>query len=682
MAFKLADSIQDTSTTPASGTGLSTVSGTASIGGYKTFSSFMSVGDTTWLTRRMGNDFETGVFTYTATNELTPSQIFESSNGNAAVVWTAGTKTLFCDLPASKARKIYSFEDTTEATGAGTTAAALFAGGVEIAKKLFVTGNATFSGTLAVAGNVNIGGTLTFPTGSGVGGYRETFTGTAGQTSITPTYGYTSGQIDVYRGGVRQTNGVDVTVTSGTSVVFATPLSLNETIDLVYYTLSPLTGSTQSIYQDTFTAAAAQTVITPTYTYASGAVMVFVNGIKQTAGIDYSAPGGTSITMTVAFIGGEKIELIYWQLASIQSNSVPSLATAMENNLLVNSWMDVSQENLGTLVTAPNGAAKYVVDQFYVIYSNSGGVVKGQQIAPPGSPSFGNGFPKCLQVTAPTALSSLAALDYIAIVQPVEGTRWSKLGYGAPAASPSVVGFWINSTVVGTGTLNIRTTTRAYLQNFTVNAANTWEYKILVVPGDVTGTWLTDPGTIGAYCQLMFACGSTYQGTNGVWQAGVFLGTAQTTNFFATAGNQVSVTGFTIIPGTDVIPASLTPLIRRSFEKELSLCQRFLRKSYDYNTAIGAVTRNGALEGINIPSANTYTSIGPARFNERMMKPPSVTYYSTGTGAVNKIRYGNAGTDNTGTLDCIGEDGFNLYTSASMGASENVHAHYVADARF
>jgi hypothetical protein len=51
---------------------------------------------------------------------------------------------------------VNSFSNTTEATGAGTTAAALFAGGVEIAKKLFVTGAVSLASTLAVAGDLSV----------------------------------------------------------------------------------------------------------------------------------------------------------------------------------------------------------------------------------------------------------------------------------------------------------------------------------------------------------------------------------------------------------------------------------------------------------------------------------------------------------------------------------------------
>jgi hypothetical protein len=63
-----------------------------------------------------------------------------------------------------------SFANATEATGAGTTAAGIFAGGVEILKKLFVTGIAKFTnataatstttGAVVVTGGVGVGGAV------------------------------------------------------------------------------------------------------------------------------------------------------------------------------------------------------------------------------------------------------------------------------------------------------------------------------------------------------------------------------------------------------------------------------------------------------------------------------------------------------------------------------------------
>ena len=68
---------------------------------------------------------------------------------------------------------------------------------------------------------------------------RFTYTASANQTTFTGsdnngnTLAYDAGFIDCYLNGVKLVNGVDVTVTSGTSVVLATGAAANDTIDLV-----------------------------------------------------------------------------------------------------------------------------------------------------------------------------------------------------------------------------------------------------------------------------------------------------------------------------------------------------------------------------------------------------------------------------------------------------------------
>ena len=64
----------------------------------------------------------------------------------------------------------------------------------------------------------------------------DQFTATASQTTFTTSVTYISGKIDVYANGVKMVNAADVTVSSGTSVVFATGVALNTRVDLVYPT--------------------------------------------------------------------------------------------------------------------------------------------------------------------------------------------------------------------------------------------------------------------------------------------------------------------------------------------------------------------------------------------------------------------------------------------------------------
>lgn len=62
---------------------------------------------------------------------------------------------------------------------------------------------------------------------------RAVYTATAGQTTF--AIAYAVGNIDVWRNGVKQRNGVDFTATNGTSVVFTSGVALDDVIDIVAY---------------------------------------------------------------------------------------------------------------------------------------------------------------------------------------------------------------------------------------------------------------------------------------------------------------------------------------------------------------------------------------------------------------------------------------------------------------
>jgi hypothetical protein len=102
------------------------------------------------------------------------------------------------------------------------------------------TGNFTATGNItANTFNGALSGTATNASGVSAGVVTgkiiyNTFTATASQTTFTATNTYTSGKIEVFCNGVKMRNGSDVTVTSGTSVVFASGLTAGDLVDLVY----------------------------------------------------------------------------------------------------------------------------------------------------------------------------------------------------------------------------------------------------------------------------------------------------------------------------------------------------------------------------------------------------------------------------------------------------------------
>jgi hypothetical protein len=247
------------------------------------------------------------------------------------------------------------------------------------------------------------------------------------------------------------------------------------------------------------------------------------------------------------------------------------------NGLQINGAMEINQQaNSGAWIAVSN----YVIDMFKVAFSRAGSTFLQQHFAsggPPGLP-----FAIGAQVSA-GAFTTLAAGDICIFLQYIEGYRCLRLGWGTANAQPITVGFWIYATAAtGIGTLSVRNTAsnRSYVQNFNVNAAATWQYVSLTVPGDTTGTWLTD-NNFGLAVGVCVGSGATYHGVNGQWQAGNMMGTPQTSsNFFPTNTAAVYLAGLTVHPGSEGPSAARSPLIMRPYDQELQMCKRQFWRTY------------------------------------------------------------------------------------------------------
>lgn len=98
MALVLKDRVKQQTTT--TGTGTYTLSG--SFTGFETFAE-IGDGNTTFYCCTDGTDFEIGVGTFTSSGTtLARTTVLQSSNSDAAVSWGAGTRTVFCTIPAEK----------------------------------------------------------------------------------------------------------------------------------------------------------------------------------------------------------------------------------------------------------------------------------------------------------------------------------------------------------------------------------------------------------------------------------------------------------------------------------------------------------------------------------------------------------------------------------------------------
>jgi hypothetical protein len=175
-----------------------------------------------------------------------------SANGFAGTVATATTTpviTLTTTITGlvkgngtaiSAATSGTDYSAGTSALGTGILKSTTSTGALSIAVAAdFPTLNQNTTGSSASC----TGNAATATTASGVSAgvvagkmVYDSFTATASQTTFTSSTTYTSSKIEVYCNGVKMINGSDVTVTSGTSVVFATGLAVGSLVSLVYPT--------------------------------------------------------------------------------------------------------------------------------------------------------------------------------------------------------------------------------------------------------------------------------------------------------------------------------------------------------------------------------------------------------------------------------------------------------------
>jgi len=141
------------------------------------------------------------------------------------------------------------------------------------------------------------------------------------------------------------------------------------------------------------------------------------------------------------------------------------------------------------------------------------------------------------KINIDTAQSSLTANEYIHLLHRIEGYNFLPL-----VGHPAVFSFWVYCTTPGTYCVFFRSNNndRSYVQNFTVNSANTWEFKRIPITFDYSGgTWNYTTG-IGLCVGFTPCCGTTYQtATTGQWISGNYIASTTISNNFQKTVNNV-----------------------------------------------------------------------------------------------------------------------------------------------
>jgi|TARA_R100000900_G_C3333403_1_gene163819 hypothetical protein len=173
MAFVINDRVKETTTT--TGTGAFALGG--AVQGFETFASGIGNSNTTYyaIFNPGTTEFEVGLGTLDGdSSDLARTTVISSSNSDSAVSFSAGTKDVFCTMPASKA--VIEDPDNDVSIGRNLTIGALLKLPTNTANKILVADGTSFE-EVDMSGDATIasGGALTLAS-SGVSAASYTST--------------------------------------------------------------------------------------------------------------------------------------------------------------------------------------------------------------------------------------------------------------------------------------------------------------------------------------------------------------------------------------------------------------------------------------------------------------------------------------------------------------------------
>ena len=248
------------------------------------------------------------------------------------------------------------------------------------------------------------------------------------------------------------------------------------------------------------------------------------------------------------------------------------IVSAGRKNLVINGDMSIAQR--GTSFTAASSGA-YGADRWMYEKSSNAVVTISRRTAWNNGPYWAHS----IKVETTTARSSTAASNFQQFLYKIEANDFGRFRFGTAQAKPFTFSFWVKSNKTGDfpASFQNHNGTRVFPVKYTINQADTWEKKVVVVPGDTTGSWNLYDTTIGIRFTLMWSMGSNFtDGTEGAWAA-----TTSYADLTTCAGDQMDVVGATLEFAHVQLEVgrNATEFEHRSHGEELALCQRYYYQS-------------------------------------------------------------------------------------------------------
>ena len=284
--------------------------------------------------------------------------------------------------------------------------------------------------------------------------------------------------------------------------------------------------------------------------------------------ITINALGGSVIVGSAVTISESGIEAsgIGVTIASLNGGQ-----TSMNRNMVKNGAMVISQRGTSAITWGQGNG--YAIDTMRG--RNNGGEFSMQQVV---DAPAGTGLYYSLKCQVTSADTSIGAAEYNTVVHIVEGYDFQRTAFGTSGAKTLTLSFYVKSNITGahTGALVNVGNNRSLAYNYTINSANTWERKVISVPGDTSGTW-NKADSVGVKIIFPLKVGSNFQTANpNTWAAAELMGTTSGQNLMASTSNNLYLTGIQLEEGTEA-----TPFEHVHYSEALRQCQRYFYRIND-----------------------------------------------------------------------------------------------------
>ena len=266
----------------------------------------------------------------------------------------------------------------------------------------------------------------------------------------------------------------------------------------------------------------------------------------------------------------------------LRSNTIQEardLIGAGRRRLNINGSMFVNQRGNATgAVTYGN----YSCDRYFTqMYDNRSGTWSVSQDT---DVPQGYGFKYSLKYSCTATTSD--ANRYLMTIYRMEGYDSQVFDYGTPFAKTVTLSFWIKCSKAGNFQVNFENEQNpdaGYQTKQTIHNADTWEKKIVTIPGDTSKAFTWTSAKAMCFDIVYSAFGSAWASATPTEYWSTLTNTQRGTHcnmdLFDSTSNYVQITGVQLELGKQA-----TEFEHRSLGEELELCKRYFQSNFPFGT--------------------------------------------------------------------------------------------------